>query len=343
MTPPEVQMYTKTGAGGSLPAWKPNVGAAPRWLRAGVWEPSRETVRSWYADSAPRWSAAIAFYTIFSLAPVLIIVIAVAGALWGDQAVRQEVVSQFRELLGAPGARQVEHLIEAALPRGGGRPATMAGVLTLLVGATAVFTTLRNALNAVWGVTTATGGGVWRSVRTHLRTRLLSFAVVLCMAFLLAASLVVNAALAGVGLWVRQRLPAPVPVLRLIETGVTLVVLWLLFAVIYRWLPDARIAWKDVWIGAAATALLFSGGKLAIGFYLGRSGVASAYGVAGSVVLILLWVYYSAMVFLLGAEFTEVYSRRWGSHILERNGRGPKPRLADGFSAARPKDDPADG
>jgi membrane protein len=311
---------------------------APRWLREGVWEPLQETVRSWYADSAPRWSAAIAFYTIFSLAPVLIIVIAVAGSLWGDVAVRAEVVGQFRALLGDVGARQVEHLIQAALPSGSGRRATVAGIATLLVGATAVFTTLRNALNGVWGITRDAEGGVWHSVRTHLRTRLLSFAVVLCMAFLLAASLIVNAALAGVGLWIRERLPAPVPVLRLIETGVTLVVLWLLFAVIFRWLPDARIAWKDVWIGAAATALLFSAGKLGIGFYLGRSGIASAYGVAGSVVLILLWVYYSAMVFLLGAEFTEVYSRRWGSRIRAAGAEAPKPRQEDGFSVPRRKE-----
>jgi membrane protein len=303
-----------------------------------VWEPLQETARSWYADSAPRWSAAIAFYTIFSLAPVLIIVIAVAGSLWGDRAVRMEVVGQFRELIGDAGARQVEHLIQAALPSGSGRPATALGVVTLLVGATAVFTTLRNALNAVWGVAQERTDGIWRSVRTHLRTRLLSFAVVLCMAFLLAASLIVNAALAGVGLWIRQRLPAPVPVVRLIETGVTLVVLWLLFAVIFRWLPDARIAWKDVWIGAAATALLFSAGKLGIGFYLGRSGIASAYGVAGSVVLILLWVYYSAMVFLLGAEFTEVYSRRWGSRIRAAEAEVAKPHAEDGFSATRRKE-----
>jgi membrane protein len=310
---------------------------APRWLREGVWEPLRETVRSWYADSAPRWSAAIAFYTIFSLAPVLIIVIAVAGGLWGDLAVRAAVVGQFRELLGDAGARQVERLIQAALPGGSGRLATVAGVVTLLVGATAVFTTLRNALNAVWGITRDSGGGIWQSVRTQLRTRLLSFALVLCMAFLLAASLVVNAALTGVGLWIRERLPAPVPVLRLIETAVTLTVLWLLFALIFRWLPDASIAWRDVWIGAAATALLFSAGKLGIGFYLGRSGTASAYGVAGSVVLILLWVYYSAMVFLLGAEFTEVYSRRWGSRIRPAGVEVAKPRPEDGFSTPRPK------
>jgi membrane protein len=307
-----------------------------RWAREYVWEPARETAKAWYADNAPRWSAALAFYTIFSLAPVLIIVIAVAGALWGDQAVRSEVVGQFRELLGDRGAQQVEHLIQAALPRGGGRPATLLGVLTLLIGATAAFTTLHNALNAIWGVMPMDEPSLWRNVRGHLRTRLLSLALVLCMAFLLLASLVVSAALAGVGLWIRERLPAPIPVLRVLEAGITLVVLWLLFAAIFRWLPDARIAWKDVWMGAAATALLFSGGKLAIGLYLGRSGLASAYGVAGSVVLLLLWVYYSTMVFLFGAEFTEVYSRRWGSHSGPA-AREPKPRAADGFSAPRRK------
>lgn len=306
-----------------------------RLLRDRVWTPAREAVEAWYDDSAPRWSAAIAFYTIFSLAPVLIIVTAVAGALWGDQAVRAEVLGQFRELLGERGAQQVDQLIRAALPRGGGLPATVAGVATLLLGATAVFTTLRNALNAVWGVVPAKSPGVWRGAWVYVRTRLLSFAVVLCMSFLLAASLVVNAGLSALGDWMGERLPAPVPVLRLVETAVTFGVLWLLFAVIFRWFPDARIAWKDVWIGAAVTAALFSAGKLGIGLYLGRAGVASAYGVAGSVVLVLLWVYYSAMVFLLGAEFTEVYSRRWGSHI--RPVDVSKPHPADGFSAPRDK------
>jgi membrane protein len=311
-----------------------------RSVHSRVWEPARETLKAWYDDSAPRWSAAIAFYTIFSLAPVLIIVIAVAGTLWGDEAVRTEVLAQFQQLIGDRGAQQMEHLIAAALPRGSGRPATLAGVATLLVGATAVFMTLRNALNAVWGVTPVQASGVWRSVWVHLRIRLLSFALVLCLAFLLATSLVVSAGLAGLGAWISERLPAPVPVLRLIETAVTFAVLWLLFAVIFRWLPDARIAWKDVWIGAAATALLFSAGKLAIGLYLGRSAVASAYGVAGSVVLTLLWVYYSAMVFLLGAEFTEVYARRWGSHIRPFDGAAAdRRRPADGFSAPRSKAD----
>jgi membrane protein len=308
-----------------------------RLLRERVGTPAREALKAWYEDSAPRWSAALAFYTIFSLAPVLFIVTAVAGALWGDQAVRTEILGQFRELLGERGARQVDQMIQAALPQGGGLPATAAGVATLLLGATAVFTTLRSALNAVWGVAPATAPGLWRSAWAHVRTRLLSFALVLCMAFLLAVSLVMSAGLSALGGWMGERLPAPVPVLRLVETAVTFGVLWLLFAVIFRWLPDARIAWGDVWIGAAATAALFSAGKLGIGLYLGRAGVASAYGVAGSVVLILLWVYYSAMVFLLGAEFTEVYSRRFGSQIRPLEERAGKAHPVDGFSVPRDK------
>jgi membrane protein len=271
-------------------------------MRERVSTPSREALKAWYDDSAPRWSAAIAFYTIFSLAPVLVIVTAVAGALWGDQAVRHEVLGQFRDLLGDRGAQQVDQLIRAALPPGGGGLATAAGVGTLLLGATAVFTTLRNALNSVWGVVPAESPGIWRNAWTYLWTRVLSVAVVLCMAFLLAASLVVSAGLSALGGWMGERLPAPVPVLRLADTAVTFGVLWLL--------------------------------------YLGRSGVASAYGVAGSVVLILLWVYYSAMVFLLGAEFTEVYSRRWGSHIRALERPEPKPRPPDGFSAPRAKGPP---
>jgi membrane protein len=310
-----------------------------RSLHTLAWQPARETVEAWYEDSAPRWSAAIAFYTIFSLAPVLVIVIAVAGSLWGDTAVRREVLGQFRDLLGARGAEQVDQLIGAALPPGRGLAPSVLGAITLLVGATAVFTTLRNALNAVWGVVPAKSSGVWRSVRLHLRTRLLSFALLLCMAFLLVASLVVSAGLSGLGAWIAERLPAPIPVLRLTEMAVTAGVLWLLFAMIFKWLPDALIDWKDVWVGAAATSLLFSAGKLAIGLYLGRSGLASAYGVAGSVVLILLWVYYSAMVFLLGAEFTQVYARRWGSRIRSPypEPEADKARAADGFNAPRAK------
>lgn len=271
----------------------------------------KETVKEWYDDSAPVWSAAIAFYTVFSLAPILVVVVGLAGLVWEQRAVREAVREEFEQMAGPRAAGQVETVIDRAYQPEEGRWATLAGVAAVFLGATAVFGTLRSALNTVWGVTES--ASLWRSL---VLGRLLSFAMVLAVAFLLMVSLVVSAALAGFGHWIDARLPASVPTLRLINIVVSWLVFTLLFAAIFKWLPDTHISWKDVWVGASVTSVLFAIGKVGIGAYLGRTTVASAYGAAGSLVILLLWIYYSAMAFLLGAEFTQVYARRWGSQIV---------------------------
>lgn len=272
---------------------------------------AREAFAAWLRDGAPHWSAAIAFYTIFSLAPVLLLSTVIASALWKAGPVQRDVLAWFEPLLGERGAAQVSTLISRALPSESGALAGAIGALVLLVGATAVFVSLRGALNAVWNVAGEAPGGVAGVLLGRLR----ALAALLGLAVLIAASVLANAAAAALGGRLRDWLPIPLPLVRGAELLVSLVALTLFFAMLFKWLPDAVLAWKDVWIGAATTALLFVGGRIAIGAYLGTSGIASAYGVAGSIVMILLWVYYSAMIFLYGAELTQVYARRFGSRI----------------------------
>jgi membrane protein len=282
-----------------------------RRVLSAVWQALYETFNQWIADNAPMFGAALAFYSVFSLAPLLVIVIGVAGMVFGREAVQGEVVAQFSDLLGVEGARQVETVLRNASRPEDGAVATVLGVVTLFLGATAVFNQLKIALNTIWGVQSRVG-----YLRSFFVDRLLSFAMVQCIAFLLLVSLVVSAALAAVSRHLQAYVPEMATLLLIAGFLVSLSVVTLLFAAIYKILPDARIAWADVWVGALATALLFTLGKYLIGLYLGRSTVASVYGAAGSLVVLLLWVYYSAQVFLLGAEFTQVFARRWGSRIL---------------------------
>jgi membrane protein len=302
--------------------------SALRWSRRYVWQPARETALEWYRDSAPRWSAAIAFYTVFSLAPVLVVSIAIASFFWDDAAVRSEVLRWFDDLLGERGARQIEAIIDRSLPEESGLRATIIGVGVLLAGATVVFSTLRSALNAVWGVENAGSGGVWGFVRG----RLMAATLLVGLAILIVASLVASTIITGWGAALEGRLPVPLPLVRIGDLVASFALLGVLFAAIFKWLPDVVITWRDVRVGASITALLFVIGKVAIGYYLGHIGIASAYGVAGSVILLLLWVYYSAMIFLLGAEATQVYARHWGSRIVPaaRRRRGRR-RRSDGF------------
>jgi membrane protein len=270
----------------------------------------KQTVQEWLEDNAPTWSAAIAFYTLFSLAPIMLVVVGVAGLVWEREAVRSEVVAQFEMLVGQEGAAQVAGVLDRMYQPGGTVWATALGGAAVLVGATAVFNTLRSALNRIWNVEAPPF-----SLRSLLRHRLLSFAMVLCLAFLLLVSLLVSAALAAAGRWSAGWLPVPASVLEGLNIGVSWLVFTFLFAAILKWLPDAWIRWREVWVGAGITSLLFALGKFAIGFYLGRSGAASVYGAAGSLAIFLLWIDYSAMIFLLGAEFTQVYARTWGTDI----------------------------
>lgn len=270
-----------------------------------IWGLIRDSVYGWINNRAQRKGAALAFYTVFSLAPVLIIAIAIAGAFFGEEAALGEIVEQVRDLVGQEGAQAVQLMIENAQRPGAGVAATVIGVLVLLIGATTAFAELKDGLDQIWEVPEEKMSGVWYL----LRTRLLSFGLILGIGFLLLVSLVVSAILAALG----KYLGPTGPLLEAANALFSFIMIMSLFATIYKVLPSIRIAWRDVWVGAAITALLFVIGKSLIGLYLGNSAITSTYGAAGSLILVLFWVYYSAQIFLLGAEFTKFYAYRYGS------------------------------
>ena len=256
-------------------------------------------------DYASSMGAALAYYTIFSLAPLLLLVIAVAGLAFGAEAARGEIVGQLRGLIGAEGAVAVQGLLKSASTPTKSIWASIIGVVTLLIGATSVFAELQSALDRIWRAPAAAQS---TGVMGLLRSRLLSFGLILSIGFLLLVSLVVSAGLAALGKWWGPMFGAWETVLQMVNAVVSFGFISVLFALVYRILPRVKVAWNDVWIGAAVTAFLFTVGKFAIGFYLGKAGASSGFGAAGSVVVLLVWVYYSAQIFLLGAEFTWVYA-----------------------------------
>ena len=269
---------------------------------------------SWLDDYAPSMGAALAYYTLFSIAPVLLIVISVAGLVFGDEAARGEIFEQLRGLMGNQGAAAVESLLVSLRRPEQGGLGMLVGVGVLLIGATTVFGELQDALDRIWRAPQRrenTGGlsGLWNLIRA----RLLSFGMVLATGFLLMVSLVLSAVLAAMGRWWAPLFGSSEAVAQLVTTGVGFVVTTLAFALIYKFIPRVVVAWKDVWIGATVTALLFTIGKLLIGLYIGKSGIVSGFGAASSLVVLLIWVYYSAQIFLLGAEFTWVYAHTLGS------------------------------
>ncbi len=270
--------------------------------------------KSWVDDYAPSMGAAIAYYTVFSLAPLLVIVIAIAGALFGREAVQGLIVTELSGLIGPEGAVLVETLVAAASDTERGLVAGLVSLVVLLVGATTVFAELQSALDRIWQVPErAKPAGVWGV----LRARLLSFGLILGVAFLMMVSLTVSAGLAALGTWMGGLVAGWEAVLHALKLAVSLAVFTGLFAMIYKLLPSPPIAWRDVWVGAFATALLFEVGKLLIGLYIGKSGVNESFAAAGSLVVLLAWVYYAAQVFLLGAEFTKVYAKDRQERIHE--------------------------
>ena len=274
-----------------------------------LWSLTRESVSRFSQDFAPSMGAALAYYTIFSIAPLLIIAIAVAGFVFGEKAARGEVFAQLRGLIGDQGAAAIEATVKSASQTGSGTFAAIVGIVILLLGATSVFAELQSDLDRIWDSPKPAKPGIWGM----LRGRVLSFGMVLGIGFLLLVSLVLSAALAALGhLW-RGALPGGDMFVQVINFVVGFLIITGLFALIYKVLPRCDIRWADVWIGATVTSLLFSIGKSLIGLYLGRSSVASSFGAAGSLVIVLLWVYYSAQIFLLGAEFTRTYSYRHGT------------------------------
>jgi membrane protein len=274
-----------------------------------AWGLIKRAAIKWNADDCLTLGAALAYYTVFSLAPVLVIAIAVAGSVFGQEAAQGEIVSQIRGLVGEEGASAIQSLIESAGRQDAGGRATLIGLLVLLFGSTSAFSQLQSALNKIWDVEPETHSGIWDMVRA----RFLSFTAVLGTGFLLSVSLVLSAVVAAFGRYGWGWLPAIGPMLELADFLGSMLVHTLLFAMIFKLLPDASIRWREVWLGAGVTAGLFFVGKLAIGAYLGTSEVGAAYGAAGWVILILAWVYYSAQIVLFGAEFTRAYATRFTS------------------------------
>jgi membrane protein len=290
-----------------------------------LWHLMKDAAADWSRDRAPRLGAALAYYTVFSLVPFLVVVIAVIGLVFGQEAAQSAILSQITEFVGEQTAAAIKDMIQRADQPSTGLFATAVAVATLLLGASGVFGQLQDALNAVWGVEPKEGRGVWG----FIKDRFLSFVAVLGTGFLLLVSLILSSALAAFGKWFGGLLPLPETLLQLMNFALSFLVVTGLFALIFKVLPDAKVAWRDVWIGAALTSALFTIGKFALGLYLGKSNVASAYGAAGSLVLVLLWVYYSAQILLYGAEFTQVYANRIGERIVP----APDARVTDPHKA----------
>jgi len=276
----------------------------------------KKTYQEWQEDRASRLAAALAYYTIFSLAPLLVIAIAVAGLIWSQDAVHAQVMGQVQGLVGTEGAAFVEDLLQSASNPAEGIVATIIGLITLFFGALNVFNELHNSLNIIWEVKDEKPKNFWQSIKKALIDRFLSFTMVLGIGFLLLVSLVVSAGLSATQEIVGNAFPVPEFLLQILNLLVSIGVITLLFAMMYKYLPDAEVPWRYVWLGAFATAVLFSLGKMVIGIYLGNSAVASSFGAAGSLVLLLLWVYYSAQILFFGAEFTQVYANTHGAKIL---------------------------
>ncbi len=289
------------------------------------------SVMAWLDDGAPSLGAAIAFYTVFSIAPLLIIVIAIAGAVWGEDAVRGEIIGQLGGLVGQEGASGVQSLLRNADQPTQGFTAAAISMGVLAVGATTVFAELQNALDRIWEVPAREKKtGIWNTVRA----RLLSFGLVLGLAFLLLVSLVVSAFLAVVGQWAGGMFPGWELLMQALNTVASVGIATVLFAAIYKFMPQARIAWRDVWTGALVTAIMFEIGKVLIGLYVGKSSMVSSLTAAGSLVVVLIWVYYAAQVFLLGAEFTWLYATRHGSKSTPPvQGQGAEAANSDGSAA----------
>lgn len=275
------------------------------------WPLLTQSFSDWSEDCALRFAAALAYYAVFSLTPLIIIAIAVAGLIFGEEAARGQIFHQIKWLLGEKGAAEIQSLLQVASDKPKSLLATVIGIGTLLIGACGVFAQLKDALNAIWGVALKPGYGI----RGMAKDYLLSFSMVLAVGFLLIVSLLISAVMQAINNYMTGLVPLPAFVGPLAGLF-SIVLLTVLFALIFKILPDAQIGWRDVWIGAAVTALLFTIGKSLIGLYLGTSSIASSFGAAGALILILVWIYYSTTIFLLGAEFTKVYAVKYGCGIV---------------------------
>ncbi len=274
-----------------------------------AWKLIKVTMVNFMSDKALSHGAAIAYYTVFAIAPLLVIVIAVAGMLFGERAAQGAISSQLSDLMGNMAAHGIEALIRSASNRRAGLAATAVGFGTLILAASSVFIEMQSALNAIWKTKTR-----HMSIRTFVRARAISFGLVVTVGFLLLVSLAVSTALSALDKYINHFFHGAHLIFQGANFLISFVLISLLFAAVYKVLPDRRIAWGDVLIGAVTTSFLFTVGKSLIGLYIGSSAVTRAYGAAGGLIIVLLWVYYSAQIFLLGAEFTKAYAERHGSH-----------------------------
>jgi membrane protein len=296
-----------------------------------LWYILKRALACWWADNVPRLGASLAYYTLFAMAPILVISIAIAGFFFGADAVRGEVVTQMRGLVGETGAQAVQTMLQNAATRGDSTLATIIGLVTFFLGSTGAFLELQTALNGIWRVKPKENAGI----REMLFQRLISFGLVIGVGFVLLVSLVISAALSALDRYIGHTFPAIAVAWTAINVLVSLGVVTLLFAMIYQFLPDVKLGWRDVWVGALVTAGLFTMGKSLIGLYLGTSAIASSYGAAGSVVVLLVWVYYSSQVVLLGAEFTKAYVQRFEAKRpppMDHATKDPAPEATGGKS-----------
>ena len=297
---------------------------------------AKKSVMAWIDDYAPSMGAAISYYTVFSIAPLMIIVIAVAGFVWGREAVQGEIVGQLSGLIGQEGAQGIQALIESANQPTKGLVATAISIVVLVIGATTVFAELQSSLDRIWRAPKAPpqASGLWALVRS----RLLSLGFILGLGFLLLVSLVSSAGLAAVGSWASGLLPGWETLLYVINIVFSIGIATILFAMIFKVMPQVKVGWRDVWTGAFVTAVLFEVGKWLISLYIGKSSVTSSFAAAGSLVVLLVWVYYSAQIFLLGAEFTWVYANEHGSLAGKRKpGAAAVPAESPGIASGQDK------
>ena len=287
---------------------------------ATLWHVLLRTVQDWWQDNCLRLAASLAYYTALSLAPLVLLIVGVVGLVLERQQVAQQLTTQLEGLMGPAGRELITTILTTTSPQEGAL-ATIMGLVTLFIGATAVFGELQATLNLIWEVQPAPTGGVWAGIWAWLRQRIFSLAIVFALAFLLLVSLVISAALASAAALFHG--PEQALLSRVLELAVSLLVLTFVFALLYKYVPDAAIGWRDVWLGGLITAVLFTLGKTAIGVYLGQASVGSAYGAAGSLVVLLVWVYYSALILFFGAEFTQAWATRHG-------GVAPQPHAISG-------------
>jgi len=275
-----------------------------------IWALVKAAASSWVDDYAPSMGAALSYYTLFSIAPLLLIVISIAGLVFGEDAARGEIFGQLNGFMGSEAAAAIQGLLESVNKPAKGMLGTVVGVVLVLIGATTVFAELQDAMDRIWR---APARHQSNGLGALLRTRLLSFGMILSIGFLLMVSLVMEAVLSAFSRWWSPFFTGWETVVQVINLAVSFGITMLAFAMIYKIMPRVKIDWRDVWIGAGVTAFLFTAGKFLIGFYIGRSGVVSGFGAASSIVIVLIWVYYSAQIFLVGAEFTWVYAHIFGS------------------------------